>query len=329
MDLSFKGARQHSNSGSSFSRLTCGMSIRVGVGAGLAPIETPQDYWRWIQLCEASGIDSVWHSDQLLGPSLEPLALMAALAARTERIRFGMNALVVAFRDPVVIAKQIASIDYLSAGRLLPTFGVGNANDAYWGTTGRLAAERGQRANEAIALIRALLEDEEVAFDGLHYQYDGPGIWPRPSKPIPLWIGGDSPAAIRRTAAMGDGWLGGIGSAEKTAKVIAQIKAELASTGRQIESDHYGATVMFRIGAPHHPAVLRMQDRTASRLGKGGRTDFIASGTAEAVVSQFRRHIAGGVAKFVAIPVVHDSDDLLDQTRLLASEIIPAIEGDQ
>lgn len=294
----------------------------------MAPSGTPRDYWRWIELCESSGIDSVWHSDQLLEPTLEPLAMMAALAARTERLRFGMNALVVPFRDPVVVAKQIASIDYLSEGRLLPTFGVGLANDLYWGATAHPAAQRGKRADEAIMLIRALLEQEEVVLEGVYYRYEGPGVWPRPAKPIPLWIGGDSPAAVRRTARMGDGWLGGLATIEKTAQVVAQIKAELALTGRGIDDDHYGATVPFRIGAPDDPAVLAMKDRLASRLGSGtGELPAImAVGDANQIVSHFRKHTTGGVAKFVAVPIAHDSADLLDQTRRLALDVIPAVE---
>ena len=87
------------------------MSIRVGIGAGMAQPISPEAYWRWVALCEESGIDSIWHSDQLLGQTLEPMAMLAALAGRTKRLRFGMSALVVAFRDPLVVAKQCATID--------------------------------------------------------------------------------------------------------------------------------------------------------------------------------------------------------------------------
>lgn len=254
--------------------------------------------------------------------------MMTAIAARTTRLRFGMNALVVPFRDPLAVAKQIASIDYLSNGRILPTFGVGIDNDPYWRATGRPAAGRGTRANEAIILIRALLEQEEVAFEGVHYQYNGSGIWPRPAQPIPLWIGGDSAAAIRRAASMGDGWLGGLSSIQRTTEVIAQIKSELASNGRQIDDDHYGATVLFRIGASDDPAVLRMRKQLASRLNQPENelSEIITAGDAETIISHFRKLITGGVAKFVAVPISHDGEDLLDQTSQLARDIIPAIE---
>src|SRR5690242_15326337 len=130
------------------------MSIRVGMGAGFATTLSPQDYWSWVAYCEEFGIDSIWHSDQLLGRSLEPVTMLAALAARTTRMRFGTNAMVVPFRDPLVIAKEFAAIDFISSGRLLPVFGVGAATDPYWAATGAEAAKRGQRGNEAIALVR-------------------------------------------------------------------------------------------------------------------------------------------------------------------------------
>ena len=84
------------------------MSIRIGIDTALgASAFPPRDYWRWVDYCEDAGIDSIWHSDQLLGPTLEPVTMLAALAARTSRMRIGTNALVLPFRDPVVLAKAI------------------------------------------------------------------------------------------------------------------------------------------------------------------------------------------------------------------------------
>ena len=176
------------------------MTVRLGLGSGLGTGLSADDYWRWIDCCEASGIDSLWFSDQLLGRGLEPVAMLAALAARTRRMRFGTSAIVAPFRDPVVLAKQFATIDFLGRGRFFPALGVGNASDAYWPATGTSASGRGARSDEAITLLRLLLEQDEVSFSGSFYQYQGPGIYPRPPRPIPLWIGGNSRAAFQRTA---------------------------------------------------------------------------------------------------------------------------------
>lgn len=104
--------------------------MTVGVGLGLMefPFSHVREYWRWVDLCEAGGVDSIWQTDRLLSrePMLECMSVMAALAGRTRRLKFGMNVVSLALRDPVLLAKQCATIDILSEGRLLPAFGIGS-----------------------------------------------------------------------------------------------------------------------------------------------------------------------------------------------------------
>lgn len=306
------------------------MSIRIGIGSGLTVPMSPDIYWEWVGLCEDSGIDSIWHSEQVVGPVLDPVVLLSALAARTRRLRVGTNAIVAAFRDPIVLAKEFATIDYLAPGRLLPVFGVGNAHDAYWAATGKNPGERGRKSNEAITLLRALLEKEdEVSFHGEFFSYQGPATWPHPRKPLPLWIGGDSAAAIQRTATHGDGWLGGLTPPDKAAEVVAGIKLAAAEAGRTIDVDHYGVTVPIRIGSPDDPAVAVARERLQARLKlteKDPRTDLLAVGDPDDIAELFHRYIAAGVHKFVAVPIVTGTDDLLAQTELLAAKVLPKVE---
>ena len=118
---------------SSFNRVM-NMSIAVGVGLMELPFSGAKDYWRWVDLCEAGGVDSLWQTDRLLSrePMLECMTAMAALAGRTRRIKFGMNVVSLALRDPVLVAKQCATIDVLSEGRLLPAFGIGSPRAPEW-----------------------------------------------------------------------------------------------------------------------------------------------------------------------------------------------------
>lgn len=302
------------------------MSIRIGMGPGLGDTPEPEDYWRWVELCERAGIDSLWHSDQLLGPTLEPMAMLAALAGRTRRMRFGTNAVVIAQRDPVLLAKQIATIDFLSGGRVLPVFGVGNKTDAFWQATGADASARGRRGNEAIRLVRELLENESVAFEGSFFQYWGPGIRPRPQTRIPLWIGGHSPAAIARTAALGDGWLGGLVTPERAGEARRAIEAALIEHGRAIDADHYGVTVPFRIGSrvdvPVAPFLASFRRRTDNDVDG----DALAIGSAGEVIARFREFVDAGMSKFVAVPIIADAADRMAQTEALAAHVLPAIE---
>ena len=103
------------------------MSVGIGLGLALLPFPDARGFWRFVDLCEERGVDSLWQSDRLVSrqPYLETMSLLAALAGRTERIKFGMNVVVLPLRDPLVLAKECATIDFLSDGRLLPAFGVG------------------------------------------------------------------------------------------------------------------------------------------------------------------------------------------------------------
>lgn len=306
------------------------MSVRIGIGTALGSGLSPSEYWDWIEYCEGAGIDSVWHSDQLLGPTLEPMTMLAALAARTSKMRFGTNALVIAFRDPLVIAKEIATIDYLSEGRMLPVFGVGNGSDPFWAATGTSSKGRGGRANEAIALVRALLEQDEVEFAGEHFTYRGPGVSPRPSKPIPLWIGGNSPAALRRTAKMGDGWLGSLIDPVKAGAARQGIESALADTGRVIDPDHYGITLFMRIGGDHDAAVIQMRKRLAGLRAKSDgeiAAPALTTGNPDEIAALLKKYVAAGMSKFVALPMASDAEDLMEQTRLLTREVLPQVEN--
>jgi probable F420-dependent oxidoreductase len=285
-----------------------------------------EQYWRFVQLCEALGIDSLWHSDQLLRPSLEPMAMLAALATATKSLRFGMNAVVISHRDPLIIAKECATIDYLAPGRLLPVFGVGDAEDPAWNATGRSPKGRGQRANEAIELIRRLLSEDKVTFHGEYFQYENVSIAPRPMRPIPIWIGGESEAAIQRTAALGDGWLGGLTTPSRAGDVVARIKAALVNVGRHIDADHYGVVVPFRVGTLQDPEVVGFRSAIKARRKQAAEAPILAVGDPVAIVSAFKQYIDAGISKFVAIPLANNPQDLQVQIRRLAEEICPQVE---
>ena len=306
------------------------MSIRIGIGTGLAPPQPVDAFWRWIDLCERGGIDSVWTSDQMIGPSPEPLAMLSAIAARTERMRLGTNVIVIALRDPVLLAKQIAAIDFVSKGRMLPSFGVGNAVDPIWAATGRDPAARGRQSDEAIALVRMLLEQDEEEFAGEFYTYRGPSMQPRPAGPLPYWIGGDSEAAIKRTARLGDGWIGGLNTPEGAGEIVRRIKAALLETGRGIDPDHYGVSLPLRIGTDDDPAVLAARRRFGARMKPQeaeARLASFAVGSVGHVIGLLRAFIANGIEKFVALPIAEGPADLLAQTRLLIEEVLPAVEA--
>src|SRR5262249_57654151 len=110
------------------------MKIRIGVGFSGWPFARTDDFWDFVDVVEVSGLDSIWLNDRIRNPTqaLEPITGLAMIAGRTERIKFGMSVAVLPVRDPLVLAKEIATIDFLSHGRMLPAFGLGVDNDAEW-----------------------------------------------------------------------------------------------------------------------------------------------------------------------------------------------------
>jgi alkanesulfonate monooxygenase SsuD/methylene tetrahydromethanopterin reductase-like flavin-dependent oxidoreductase (luciferase family) len=211
------------------------MVRKISIGLGLAdnPFSAPDAFWRWVDVCEAAGIDSIWQSDRLIGrqPFLETLTTMAALAGRTRRLKFGMNVLSLAQRDPLLVAKQCATIDYLSNGRLLPAFGIGSDAGPEWAALGIDPKTRGARMDEALEIVSRLWRSDSVDFEGAHFRLKDASIAPRPvNGEIPLWIGGSSKAAVRRTARFGTGWQGGIDTPETTITASASRSASERST---------------------------------------------------------------------------------------------------
>lgn len=284
------------------------MATRIGLQLIDFPFSSADAFWRWIDLCEQGGVDSVWQADRLVGAgdSLECLSVMAALAGRTRRLKFGMSVLALGWREPLVVAKTCATIDYLSNGRLLPAFGVGALQAAEWAALGLDPRGSGKRVDAALTTIADLWRGEAV---------NGAQISPLPVQArIPLWIGGSSPAAIRRTAQFGTGWLGGLETPEAAGEALAAIKAALVAAGRSIDLDHYGGGFFYRFGAPDD----------ALRPPIGGRSGLVVGG-ADEILARVRAYEAVGVTKLVLRPLAQGDDDALGQTARLIEEVLPRV----
>lgn len=306
------------------------MKVRVGLGIANFPFSDARAFWHWIERCEESSVDSIWQTDRLVTPipQLESMTTMAALAGATRRLKFGMNVTVVAYRDPLVLARECATIDYLSNGRLLPAFGVGPDIAPEWQATSRDPRGRGRQSDEALELMARLWTGERVTFEGEHYRYRDVQIAPLPvQQPLPLWIGGRSAAAVRRTARLGTGWLGGVESPEQVAPVIAAIKTESAARGRPIDPDHYGAAFGFRFGTWDEPIVERTGRIVAALARTTDPRRHAAVGGAGDILERLEEFKATGASKFVLRPIALGDDDVMAQTERLIAEVLPHVHG--
>src|ERR1700732_2814721 len=204
------------------------MKVAVGMGIMEFPFSGSAAYWRWVDLLEAGGVDSLWQTDRLVSPTpfLECMSVMAALAGRTRRLKFGVNVLSLAMRDAVLVARQCATIDFLSDGRLLPAFGIGSPLGPEWTALTLNTKTRGRKTDEGLEVIRRLWSEDKVDFDGVHYKLSGASLSPKPVQPdLPMWIGGSSEAVSPGPLRLGTGWQAGPEPPAQARVVVAAIRA--------------------------------------------------------------------------------------------------------
>jgi probable F420-dependent oxidoreductase len=306
------------------------MPIRVGLGLGEFPFSGAAAFWRWVALCEEGGVDSLWQTDRLNGPApfLDCMSVMGALAGATKRMKFGMNVLALGFREPLGVAKGCATIDYLSGGRLLPAFGIGSLTSTDWAATGLSTAGQGARTDEALEIITRLWRGETVDFHGQHFQCKGASIAPLPvQQPLPLWLGGSSPAAIRRTARFGTGWQAGAETPETVGAVVEAIKTAAVEAGRPMDPEHFSAGLFYRFGRGDDPAVERRRAAFGKAFpGRDVERSFVVGG-ADEIISRLDEFEAAGISKFILRPMGGDDDDRFAQTRRLIDEVLPRVHG--
>jgi probable F420-dependent oxidoreductase len=166
-------------------------------------------------------------------PILEALMLLSHVAAVTDRVSLGTEVLVLPQRQPVLVAKQVSTLDTLSGGRVRLGIGVGWQESEY-DALGEEFGDRGRRMDEAIALLRSYWRDEQVDADGAAYPQVAMAMEPKPPQgaALPLWIGGGSPAALRRAGRLGDGWMATAMDDARLPEAMATIRRHAEEAGR-------------------------------------------------------------------------------------------------
>ena len=305
------------------------MGIGAGIGIANFTLGDAKGFWRWVDVCDNGGVDSIWQSDRIIDPipNLEAMSVMAALAGGSKNLKFGMNVASLGLRNPILTAKQCATIDVLSEGRLLPAFGIGSALSRDYTATGTPTKGRGKRTDEGLEIMSRLWREDNVSFSGDYYQLDNATIAPKPvQNPLPLWVGGSAKQAIERTARWGTGWQAGIENAADVKPVIAAIKARAKELDRKIADDHFGAGFGFRFGSPDEPIVQKYNEGLAKRLGREPE-GFTAVGGVEEMMAVVHDFHDAGVHKFILRPIASGADEVIEQTKLMVEKLIPEIDA--
>jgi probable F420-dependent oxidoreductase len=252
---------------------------------------------------------------------LEPLVMLSHLARATRRIRLGTSVLVVPYRNPLLTAKMLATIDVLSGGRVVLGAGVGWLREEFEALGAPPFAERGRVTDEYLALMRAAWTTDPVTFEGRHYRVRDVHLLPKPVQPggIPIWVGGHTDGAIRRAARLGDGWHPialrppGLLEPDDYAVRVKQLRAFAEAAGR----DPGALTLTLRV-----PMAVRPR---RAKAPAGDRPLF--QGTAAEVIADIHRYQALGVTHLVFDPTVQDLRSALENMARFADEVRGKIEA--
>jgi len=276
------------------------MKIRIGFGLGTQTLANDHgSFGDLVDALEDLRFDSLWLSERLTGDAPDPLVALSFAAGRTSRLKLGTSVLVLPGRNPVVLAKEMASLDRLSNGRFLPAVGLGAPSTVEQRAFGVGRKERAPWFDEALALMRRLWTEDDVHHDGERFHVDGLTLRPRPvQQPIEVWLGGQAPSELRRVGRVGDGWLPSFATVDDVEGGWATVNETAAEHGRRIDAEHLGVLVSY--AQDEIPELMR--HFLAQRLPDSDPAEVIPVGF-DALRAHLEAMIRVGASKFVVMPL--------------------------
>lgn len=306
-------------------------TLLFGIGAPQVHTHLPVDLEeirRYIERAEALGFHSLWVQEQAglraAAGALEGVSMLSYAAALTRRIRLGSAVFLINLRNPIQLAKSLASLDQLSQGRLIVGVGLGGVTRLYE-AYGLSPEHRVSRFVEALTLMKKLWTEENFTFEGKFWQIEKASLLPRPfQKPHPpVWFGANSPAALKRAVKHGSGFIGAGSSSSGDFKSKVQTVLSALAEAKKDSAD-------FMIGKRVYLAVDRDRERAAKRLrewfglfyGQADLADRVAVwGSAEECIERLKEIVAAGARLLLLNPVF----DMMEQMEVLASEVVPRV----
>ena len=271
------------------------MKIRIGIGVASAS-SNPGTLGEIVAAIDELGFDSLWLSEVLTGPVIDPIVGLAWAAASNPRLKVGTTALLPG-RNVLRLAKQLASLDTLCQGRLLVTLVPGLTYAPERDAIGVEPKRRGAVIDEALPLLRRLWAGETVSHEGALGSFKDVRLSPLPvQQPLEVWLGGTAPAALERCGRLSDGWLPSLCTPEEAAAGRAVIDEAAAKAGRSISREHFGMSIGYAT-APIDPATAR------TMAARRPRSVELTPVGLPAVREKLQRFIDVGFSKFVLRPI--------------------------
>jgi probable F420-dependent oxidoreductase len=282
---------------------------------------------------EALGFDSVWIGDHVAfhTPTLDSLAALSYVAALTQRVRIGPCVYLLALRHPTIAARQVASLDVISGGRVVFGVGVGGEFPKEFEACGIPHRERGARVDEAIAVCRALWGPSPASFEGRFTRFSDVALEPKPVQPggPPIWVGGRSDAALRRAARLGHGWVAYLVTPDRYRASMAKIETFAREAKRPLDPVRFEAAhVLFTVLDDDWE---RARAQAARHLGRQYNQPFddlarkyCLLGPPARCVERLSEFVAAGVRTFVIYFTV-PGERMLEQLERFSTDVVARV----
>jgi probable F420-dependent oxidoreductase len=269
----------------------------------------------------------------------DTIVTMAYVAAETRRIRITPSTIVLPLHEPLLLSRQIATLDVFSGGRITLGIGLGGAAEEYRKLHGELASpNRGKMMDEYVPALRALWTERKATFKGQYANFEDVETYPKPVQdPLPIFMAGHAEGVFRRLAAHGQGWIDSSMPPDELRSYIEKLRGYVAEAGRgdaQLElarqfyvsiaptEDEAKANHAAAVPPPTRPQAADAGARPAAR--GGGPQERILIGTPDQIRDRLREYVAIGVTELCAIFFYADAESAERQVRLFAEEVMPA-----
>jgi probable F420-dependent oxidoreductase len=302
---------------------------------------------------EALGYHSVWGNDHMttqryvraefaVPPRFwEPLVMYSFLAAHTTKLRFGTGVLVLPMRrDIVVTAKQIATLDHVSNGRLEIGVGVGAYREEFEALNPDASVHRGDMVEEGVKALQLLFSQRSASFEGKYYKFENVELFPKPKQQrLPIYFGGNNANHLRRTAQCADGWVPAGLPKQTLQRMVGDLKRMTEAAGRDFSEIQIAPQYVVHLARDQDKAVADYKqsqmykhfESLKNSTLKGQRSfnseDINLIGSIETVVERANAFREAGVTHFLGLFFAANSvPQLLDQMQMFAEEVRPRIK---
>jgi probable F420-dependent oxidoreductase len=302
--------------------------MRFGFMAGNGRRDTARET---ASLATRLGFDSLWVGDHVAFPLpiLDPLLLLAQLAAFAPDLSLGTAVYLLPLRHPVLVAKQVTTIDRLCGGRFVFGVGIGGEFPAEYAACGVPLRERGARLSEAIPLVQRLVRGEPTRGEGRFYPFPTTTLAPEASQPggPPIWCGGRSAKALERMGRLADGWISYVVTPERFAAGLETIAKAAAAAGRRLSHFGTGHLLFARIDDDPEAALDSAAEHLSQRYAMDFREParrYAALGRPADVAARIDDFRRAGV-RHVILDMVGPGHDREEQLERFAREVRPLL----